>query len=209
MASAKPAHSPVYRAFQFFAALKAYLPGWAGGGLTPADTSLAVAILTTPGQRRLFERMPPNDRRHAAAVARTLQQAGYRQPALLQAALLHDVAKCMGQPILYRVLIVLLKAFWPALLARVSESANERMSESANERIGASSPPPLSSFPWWRRPFVIHAHHPAIGAAWAAEVGCDPLAVWLIARHQDSLTTEAASAETELLAALQWADDLN
>lgn len=204
MTSAKPAHPPFYRAFQFFTALKAYLPGWAGGGLTEADTSLITTILTTPGQRHLFKRMPPNDQRHAVAVACTLQEAGRHQPALLQAALLHDVAKSMGQPIIYRVLIVLLKAFWPAMLARMGEWGNGRM---ANDYSSFILHP--SSFPWWRRPFVIHAYHPAIGADWAAQAGCDSLAVRLIARHQDSLTTEPVTVEEELLAALQWADDLN
>lgn len=204
MTSAKPAHPPFYRIFQFFAALKAYLPGWAGGGLTGADTSLITTILTTPGQRHLFERMPPNDQRHAVAVARTLQEAGRHQPALLQAALLHDVAKSMGQPIIYRVLIVLLKAFWPAMLARLSESNNEQI---ANGEWYVKVE--HSSIPHWRRPFVIHAYHPVIGADWAVQAGCDSLAVRLIARHQDSLTTAPVTVEEELLAALQWADDLN
>lgn len=206
MASAKPARSPFYRAIQFFAALKAYLPNWAGGGLTEADTTLIASILTTPSQRQLFERMSPNDQRHAVAVVRTLQEAGHHQPILLQAALLHDVAKSMGQPIIHRVLIVLLKAFWPAMLARISVSAHQRLgSYDSAFSLHASA----SSFPWWRRPFVIHAHHPAIGADWAAQVDCDPLAVRLIARHQDSLNTEPVTAEDKLLAALQWADDLN
>jgi hypothetical protein len=204
MASVKPARSAVYRALQFFAALKAGLPGWAGGGLTPVDTALVAAILTTPSQRQLFDRMPPNDRRHAAAVARTLQVANHYQSALLQAALLHDIAKSIGQPILYRVLIVLLKAFWPALLVRVSKSAKRRIMN--DEQANNSA---YSSIPQWRRPFVIHADHPAIGAAWAAEAGCDPLAVRLIARHQDSLTCQTPAGEDQLLAALQWADDLN
>lgn len=210
MASAKPAHSPAYRAFQFFAALKAYLPGWAGGGLIEADTRLVATVLVTPSQRQLFDRMSPNDQRHAVAVLRTLQEAGHHQPDLLQAALLHDVAKSMGQPIIHRVLIVLLHAFWPAMLARVSESASQPI---ANDISALSFQPALrasaSAFSWWRRPFVIHAHHPAIGAAWAAEAGCDPQAVRLIARHQDSLPHEAVTEEAKLLAALQWADDLN
>lgn len=212
MTLAKPAGSPFYRAFQFFAALKAYLPGWAGGGLTGADTLLITTILTTPGQRHLFERMPPNDQRHAVAVARTLQGAGRHQPALLQAALLHDVAKSMGQPIIYRVLIVLLKAFWPAMLARLSESKNEQIANGewyVKAEHAPMRPFTHSSIPHWRRPFVIHAYHPVIGADWAVQAGCDSLVVRLIARHQDSLTTAPVTVEEELLTALQWADDLN
>lgn len=208
----------LYRAFQFFAALKASLPAWAGGGLTDTDKTFVNTILTTPAQRQLFARMSPNDQRHALAVGRTLQQAGYQQPALLQAGLLHDVAKSLGQPIPYRVAIVLLKAFWPAALMRISEwrMANEGMSEWANGRMASHLSsilyPPSSIFYLLSsilRPFVIHAHHPVIGAAWAEEAGCEPLAVRLIARHQETLTGQPADEEEKLLAALQWADNLN
>jgi hypothetical protein len=158
--------------------------------------------------------MPPNDRRHAVAVAGALQQAGYHQPPLLQAALLHDVAKSLGQPIIYRVAIVLLEVFWPAGLKRMSKSANwqvgELVSWQSEGRPGSVSNNLNSSFlAAWRRPFIIHAYHPTIGAAWAAEAGCDPLAVCLIARHQDSLPGPPETAEDRLLAALQWADNLN
>ncbi len=189
-----------YRVYQFFAALKATLPGWAGGfkgGLTAEDDRLAKSILPAPDQQQLFARMSPNDQRHALAVARSLQQAGYHDRALLQAALLHDVGKSLGQPIIHRVLIVLLEAFWPAALKRLS---------------APSSPPCLQRGPggdWWRHPFVIHAQHPDIGAEWARTAGCDPLAVGLIARHQEILSPAPTGPEDELLAALQWADNSN
>ncbi len=190
--------TPLYRAYQFFIALRAYLPGWAGGlrgDLPAADARLVTTILPAPAQQRLFERMSPNDRRHGIAVARTLQQAGHHQPALLQAALLHDVAKCLGQPLPHRVLIVLLEAFWPAGLARLS--ARSFQDDDLDHIAG------------WRRPFVVHAHHPALGAAWAAEAECHPVAVRLIARHQDGLDDEDSTEEARLLAALQRADNLN
>jgi hypothetical protein len=197
-ASSKITRPALYRASQFFAAVKAVL---LPGGLTQADETLVYSILTTPAQQRLFARMSPNDRRHALAVVRTLQQAGYDQPALLQAALLHDVAKSLGQPIIHRVAIVLLKAFWPAALERVGEwprsVANGEWQIANGERRVIL------------HPFIIHAHHPVIGAAWAEEAGCDPSAVRLIARHQETLTGQAAGEEEKLLAALQWADDLN
>jgi hypothetical protein len=106
----------------------------------------------------------------------------------MQAALLHDVGKSMGQPIIHRVLIVLLEAFWPAALRRLSTPGNAG---------------------WWRRPFVIHAQHPAVGATWAKEMGCEPLAVNLITRHEDAFIAESAGDAEKLLAALQWADNLN
>ena len=170
-----------YRAYQFFAALTACLPG---RRLSPADEKLIGSILLTAAQRALFEQMPANDRRHALAVARTLQQAGHTDSALLQAALLHDVGKSLGQPILYRVLIVLLAAFWPALLQKLSHPHR------THRRL---------------RPFVIHAQHPQLGADWAKNAGCDDIAISLIARHEEKIGT----ADDNLLAALQWADDLN
>jgi hypothetical protein len=69
----------------------------------------------------------------------------------------------------------------------------------------------LHTIPRWRRPFGVHALHPAIGAAWAKEAGCEPLAVWLIANHQDEINPEngVLSPEQELLRVLQWADGKN
>jgi hypothetical protein len=60
----------------------------------------------------------------------------------------------------------------------------------------------------WRRPFIIHAYHPAIGAAWAEAAGCETVAVRLILNHQAKLGDELLPDQT-LLALLQWADNLN
>lgn len=197
MASAKSTHSARYRVYQFLAALKASLTTWvrgSRGGLSVADKAFVQAILPASDQQQLFSRMAANDQRHAVAVARTLQAAGYTDPALLQAALLHDVAKSLGQPIIHRVLIVLFEAFWPAALVRLSASSG-------------SWDATVTS--WWRRPFVVHAQHAAIGAAWARNAGCEPVAVSLIARHQDKLSSEPIDSAEKLLVALQWADNLN
>lgn len=204
MASSKITHPALYRAGQFFAALRATLPWWAGGmrrgNLGADDRTLVNSILATPEQQRLFVCMLLNDQRHAIAVAHTLRQAGYNHPALMQAALLHDVGKSLSQPIIHRVLIVLFEAFWPTALRWLSyESANRRMTNIDSL---------IDNISWWRRPFVVHAQHPAIGAAWAEKAGCDPLAVKLIVRHQDELSDEATE-EQKLLAALRWADNLN
>lgn len=186
-------HPALYRSYQFFAAVKASLPRQ----LSPADTALMRAVLPAPAQQELFNRMPPNDRRHAIAVARTLQQAGHTEPALLQAALLHDVAKSIGQPILHRVAIVLFEAFWPAALRALSDwQQNDADSQ-------------IRGIVWWRRPFVVHAHHPAIGAAWAKQAGCDALAVTLILNHQQKPAAAPATAVEKLQAALYQADNLN
>lgn len=190
MSGFQTSHPTLYRAAQFLAAVKTGLPAWAGGTAFPTGKDLALigSILPVPAQQQLFDRMPSNDQRHALAVARTLIQAGHDHPALLQAGLLHDVGKSLGQPIMHRVVIVLLEAFWPAVLQRLSAP-------------GAGG--------GWRRPFVVHAEHAATGATWAGEAGCDSLAVRLIARHEDQLQAEASSDENRLLAALQWADNLN
>jgi hypothetical protein len=197
-------HSALYRVYQFFVALKAYLPPWAGGvsgQTTIEDETWLRTILSTQAQQQLFARMAPNDQRHGLAVARTLQQAGHGQPALLQAALLHDVAKSLGQPIPHRVLIVLLEVFWPAGLSRLAgqvEGQGPQMSQ-VEAQLRRQS---------WRRPFVIHAYHPLIGAAWAEAAGCEAGAVTLIRKHQEKLEGRLAP-EQDLLALLQWADSLN
>lgn len=200
MMTPRQVHPALYRAYQFFVALKAGLPAWAGGGrgpLTAQEQALVKAILPTPAQQALFTRMPPNDQRHALAVVRTLRQAGHHHPALMQAALLHDAAKSLGQPIIHRVLIVLFNAFWPAALARLTGQSTKH-----------SAPVTVQSVGRWRRPFVVHAQHPAIGGAWAKEAGCDPLAVQLIIKHQDE-PVDTLTEEQKLLAALRWADNLN
>ena len=200
----KTTHPAVYRIGQFFVAVKAYLPSWAGGvgnQLSAKDAALVKSILPTAPQQQLFAQMSPNDQRHALAVGRTLQQAGYNQPALMQAALLHDVGKSLGQPIVHRVLIVLFNAFWPGALQWLSTEITDDERRMTNEN---------SSFiiKYWRGPFIIHARHPAIGAEWAANAKCDPLAVSLIQKHQDE-PGDVSIEENKLLAALQWADNLN
>ncbi len=223
-------HRAVYRSYQFFSAVRAYLPRWAGGlagGLSPEDEALVHAVLPAPDQRDLFYRMPPNDRRHALAVARTLRQAGYTHPALLQAALLHDAGKSLGQPLIHRVLIVLLRAFWPTLLHRLGHADPQTL---LDDDAATSPSPRWPGRAWWRRPFVIHAHHPAIAAAWAEQAGCLPQAVALIREHEKSekhkehprgIDSPLAAQNSkftihnsqfpapELLRALQWADDQN
>ena len=211
-------HPTLYRSYQFCSAVKAGLPAWAGGittELTAGDALLVQTILPDAPRQHLFNRMPPNDQRHAIAVARLLQQAGYTHSALMQAALLHDVGKSIGQPIPHRVAIVLLEAFWPAALRKLSawRVARGELQIANCEGLDRGDVSPFAdsqirTIPLWRRPFVVHAHHPQIGAAWVTQVNCDPLAANLILRHQDTLrviTTE----EDQLLAALQWADNLN
>ena len=122
-------------------------------------------------------------------LLRTFCSGGYDHPALLQAALLHDVAKSgIGITVFHRVAVVLLQAFRPAWLARLAHNA---------ERSD------------WRRPFARYLEHPTIGARWAEAAGCHPVAVSIIRRHQSSVSISPDELEDQLLRLLQAADDKN
>ena len=175
-----------YRVGQFLRALTARIPD--------DEVEQAMRVLT-PEAQGLFRRQAMQDQRHALAVYRTLYQAGHTDPELLAAALLHDVGKAAAQlPAWQRAIIVLLDRFTPRLLARLSQGEPKTH---ASSRLGS-----------WRHAFVVHARHPEAGARWAQEVGCSPLTIALIRRHQDRLAS-CEIEEDQLLAALQAADSLN
>jgi hypothetical protein len=133
--------------------------------------------------------MSAADQRHAVAVLRTLCRDGHDHPALLQAALLHDVAKSgAGITVLHRVAVVLLQHWRPAWLARLAHGGE------------ASA---------WRRPFARYVQHAIVGACWAEAAGCHPLAVALIRRHESPVSHPLEQPEDRLLRLLQAADDEN
>ena len=180
-----------YRSSQFFKAVGAAL----GAPVTEDDRALVESVLTTPAQRVLFDRMSPADQRHAVALLKTLRAEGHDRLALMQAALLHDVAKSGAKiTVFHRVAVVLLQAFRPTWLAWLVRDANQDL--------------PDSGVSLWRQPFVYYVDHPAIGARWAEQAGCHPLAVSLIERHQSSVSSSDA-LEDRLLRLLQAADDQN
>lgn len=151
-----------YRVHQFVKALCAYTRP-----LTPGERAEAQTWLPESAWP-LFNSMPRNDQRHSLNVLRSLRAADHAEPALMQAALLHDVAKSTGGVALFhRVAVVLIKIVWPGWLARM-----------------AQAPAPARGDP--RYPFWAHANHPQLGAEMAAAAGCDPLAVTLIRRHQET-----------------------
>jgi hypothetical protein len=161
-----PVRRALYRVRQFFNALGAYIRP-----LTAAERAEARAWLPRTAWP-LFDAMPRNDQRHSLNVLRSLRTAGHRDPALLQAALLHDVAKSTGGvTLLHRVAVVLLKGVRPDWADRMVRTA----------------PPARDNL---RYPFWAHANHPRLGAEMAAAAGCDPLAVTLIRRHQDVSSRE-------------------
>jgi hypothetical protein len=179
-----------YRATQFFRAL---FPR-----VSSADLARVTSALT-PDEQALFRRQSAQDQRHAWAVYQTLRQAGHTDARLLTAALLHDAGKAAApMPIVYRVAVVLM----------------ERLTPRALNRLGQADRPVIDSqdLPGgWRRSFVAHVHHPALGARWAQEAGCSPLTVSLIRRHHRGISEEGEilTPEVQLLAALQAADSAN
>ena len=173
-----------YRTSQFLKAV--------GARVTEEDRALVESVLATPAQRTLFYRMSAADQHHAVNMLRTLRAEGNDHAALMQAALLHDVAKSeAGITVFHRVAVVLLQAFRPAWLSWLVRD------------------PDRGSVSSWRRPFVRYLEHPAVGARWAEEAECLPMAVSLIRRHQSPVSLSSDAVEDQLLRLLQAADDKN
>jgi hypothetical protein len=162
-----------YRAQQFFAALRAEVS---------ADELAMVARTLTPGERRLFERMPTYDQRHCLDVHDTLVEAGHSDPLLLRAAICHDCGKVDddGRPmgLIWYILATMLKRL-PALYLAAA----------------ASGRGPLRSI-------RIYAEHAWRGAQMAAAAGSPPEVVAIIRHYHDA-------APTGMAAILQWADARN
>ncbi len=164
----------LYRVRQFFAALVAQLRPDA------IDERPAVAVLS-PAELALFRRMTPGERRHSLAVLARVRAAGHDDPALLAAALLHDVGKtCARLRLWERPLPVLARALLPGMAARWAQGAPRG----------------------WRKSFVVAAQHPGWGADLAAAAGSRPATVALIRDHQ-----RKGLGGPEGLDALQAADD--
>ncbi len=158
-----------------------------GARATPAmDEDVAQNL--DPRQQELFFQMLPMDQRHCLAVLRALRQAGHQDSSLLQAALIHDVGKSLGPVgIWHRVTAVLAKALSPRLWGRLDGGPGSRL-----------------------YPFRVHRHHAALGAELAAQVGCSPEVVWLVAHHEEDRSDgRARESMGARLAALQAADRIN
>lgn len=194
-----------------------FLNGWRAV-LSPQDHALVAQVLSPigPAALQLFARMPKDAQTHSVRVLKALQAGGSTPPELAVAALLHDVGKvaCSDAGVYLglwlRGPLVLLEAWRPGVMA------------------GLSSPQPSAGL---RYALHVHSQHPQIGAAWAQQAGCGPLACWLIAHHQDKTIAEAGTFVTgpvtepmmgsttvtvfdlttarHNLARLQWADGRN
>jgi hypothetical protein len=92
--------------------------------MTDADHDLVKAWLT-PAQARLFLTMEVRDQEHSAGTARELLTAGFDDPDLIVAGLLHDAGKGR-QALWHRVVYVLSDAVSPSMAAKLaSESGSE------------------------------------------------------------------------------------
>lgn len=167
-----------YRLRQFWRLLTAH-------PLPPAAWEEIEGVLS-PQEVALFRRHSPADRQHAYRVLRALRSANRDHPALLAAALLHDVGKTRYRP----------KAW-----ERVVGTLAERLFPGQIARWGTGNPG------GWRRPFVIRMQHAAWGAEMAAAAGSAPLTVALIRRHQEKESRPADRKTATFLRWLQVADD--
>jgi len=159
------------------------------------ELQAAVAFLPPSGLER-FRQMPVDAQRHSLNVLTTLQHAGWHDPHLAAAALLHDSGKVAAAAAgltfnaWIRSALVLMDAVAPGLSARLA----------VDDTYGG-----------WRYLLHVHLEHPRIGADWAEADGCSPLTCWLIAHHQEKAGRRQESNEhrARLLTALQWADGNN
>ncbi len=175
----------LYRSRQFFSALGL------GGSISRDEMAQARDVL---GLRLygLFAAMPASYRRHGYNVYKKVKAAGGSDPALLQAALLHDSGKFEPESGRYvtvghRVVVVLLEALplGRPLLARLS---------TGHVRRGPAG--------YLLYPFYLGMCHPSLGARRAERAGASPEAVRLIRHHQHHGTEK-----DESLRLLQAADD--
>jgi hypothetical protein len=153
-----------YRLWQLLASLRALF-------VVPKDDE--ARQLLSREEYALFRGMKRYDRAHGLRVFRHLQETEVDDPALLKAALLHDVGKSAGGesiPLLYRGAIVITKGF-PKLWTWLSQ-----------ERP-AGDP---------RRPFYLYATHARRSAELARAAGSIDEVIALIAVHDDQEATGKA-----------------
>ena len=169
----------VYRTCQAIWALQAQ---WRLPDLTALDGYL------NQEQHKLFLEMSRADQQHSLAVFQHLRKTGFYDPALLQAALLHDIGKAGGHVWLWhRVIVVLARAHSPKLLTWL-----------AQDRPGS-----------WRYPFYRYLQHARLGAERARLAGVSSEVEALIREHHDEMPNTSDGVFVARLRALQRADSTN
>ena len=158
------------------------------GNPHPRDLAEAGNLLT-PAELRLFQALAPADQAHSLRVFRQLKEEGERHPALLKAALLHDVGKA-GTDL----------SLWERTGAVLVQALSSTAGDLADSRDSRG----------WRRGVHVARSHPLWGADSASQVGAGELTVWLIKHHQDDPGELEASLERlQLLKKLIRADNQN
>lgn len=172
---------PLYRVRQFFSAVRAE-------PLTETERERIRTVLNDDAFA-LYQTMPLGDQRHSLHIFDALRAQGQDAVPLLQAALLHDVAK-RNLGLGYRTAVILLNKFSPNALAHVAR--RDRNS--------------------WRYPFHVSLHHPALGAELAHNAGISGDALTLIRAHQDTAPRFQGPDSAKLCAwhlALKQLDDVH
>ncbi len=122
-----------------------------------------------PSALPLFRTMSDADQRHSLRVCQRLQARGCSEPAMLAAALLHDVGKAQGRvPFWTRPVIVIGKSCAPGLLRLL---------------VCSRSVLDTGAIPRWRRSLSYAWWHAEVGADLAAEAGLSERAVLYIRTH--------------------------
>jgi hypothetical protein len=135
-------------------------------------------LLANDAQWRLLARLAPFDRAHHLRAYYLLVDAGYRDPDLLRAVLLHDVGKADARGRVraaHRALAVLLRRIAPRVYLRLTARAHRG---------------PLHGL-------YLARHHAALGAQLAWQAGASERSHGLIAHHED--THPADDPELEAL----------
>ena len=152
--------------------------------LRPVGDERARAYLSDT-EYELYMQMKRSDRQHHLRLLGYLLKRNHSHPALLTAALLHDVGKStVSFSILDRILAVVVNQLWPAKFKAWS----------TGEPTG------------WKTPFVASANHPRWGAELLTAAGGDEAAVALVRHHQDKIGAVPPHLR-ELLSLLKEADN--
>jgi putative nucleotidyltransferase with HDIG domain len=132
----------------------------------PVGGDRLIAEILTSNRQARFQRLPAFDQAHLVRATQALLAMGETDPELVAATLLHDVGKTNEHGsvrLIHRVSRVLVRKISPGAFKWLS-----RHPEGG-----------------WRNGFVLATHHPELGAAIAAELGCSERICRLIRNHEN------------------------